>query len=430
MEAQILNQDKKLKIAFIDDETSVLNSLKRVFYKEKYDVYVTTNAFELYDLVKNEDVALVVSDQNMPHEKGNEVLNVVKELSPKTTTMLLTGYADISSVVKAVNEGSIFRYMTKPWKEDDLKRAVRLGVEEYSIRKQNEDLTALTSKQNKELELINEGLESIIHRRTEDIHALNLKLQSSFLETVKIIGALSELSSHELNGHSKRVAKFAGGIAKELGLPEKHQFQVQMAAFLHDIGKITNSGMIRVNEKKEDHALMAFNIVNLVPALKEAAVFIKHHHEVYDGAGFPLGLKGNEIPLGARIVAVADAYDKALNIRKGHESKTPVMLVEELKNLAGFKYDPNVVKAFINFLTKENLLHNNRHEKMISLYELRSGMVIAKPLYQKNGKLVLNTGFEIDDDILERLWKKHLQEPIETEVYVFEKVGLSIKTEE
>jgi len=414
--------NKKIKIAFIDDETSVLNAVKRVFYKENYEVFLTSNAFDLYELVKNGDIAVVISDQNMPHEKGNDVLNVVKQLSPKTTTILLTGYAEISSVVKAVNEGNIFRYLTKPWKEEELKRSVYLAAEQYELRRQNEELLRITSEQNEKLNEAKLSLEAKVEARTAEISKLNLKLQTSFMETVKIVGAIAELSGDVLAGHSKRVAKLSRGIAQELNLPERHQFQVQMAAYLHDVGKISTSSFEnKPDEKREDHVLVGFNIVNMVPALKEAAMFIKHHHEVYDGSGFPSKLKGSEIPLGSRIIAVADAYDKSLHLMRGHESKTPQKLVDELKNLAGFRYDPNVVKAFIQYLNKEKLIHNNVQEKCINLYELQPGMILARPIHLQTGKLMVNMDIELTKDLIDRIFKRHMDEPVETEVFIYER---------
>lgn len=123
--------------------------------------------------------------------------------------------------------------------------------------------------------------------------------------------------------------------------------------------------------------------------------------------------------MGARIIAVADAYDKFLNLIKGHEAKTPHLLVQELKNLAGFKYDPQAVKAFISYLEKEKLIHNNIDEKLINLYELRSRMILSKPLKHQNGKLILNKDYEVTVDMIDRIYKKHMEEPVETEVTIY-----------
>lgn len=414
-----MNPDKKIKIAFIDDEQSVLNSIKRLFYKDNYEVFITSNAFDLYEHVKSLDVAVVISDQSMPHEKGHEVLHVVKQLSPNTTTILLTGYSDLTSVIKAVNDGNIFRCMTKPWKEDELRRSIWQGVEQYLLKSQNEELLKITQCQNSELKELNLSLEQKVLKRTNEVVKLNTKLQESFMETIKMIGAISELGGTSLAGHSKRVAKFAASITREMNLPEKQQFQIQIAAFLHDIGKISSGGLNKTKEEREEHVKLGFKIVSLVPALKEAAIVIKHHHEVYDGTGFPDKLSGEAIPLGARIIAVADAYDKSLNLIKGHETKTPQVLVQELKNLAGFKYDPLVVKAFISYLEKEKLIHNKIDEKLINLYELRSGMILSKPLKHQNGKMILNKDYEITEDMIDRIYKKHMEEPVETEVTIY-----------
>lgn len=413
------NEKPKVKIAFIDDESSILNSIKRVLYHEPYEIFTTTDAFELYEYVKHQDVALVVSDQNMPHEKGNEVLNVIKNISPKTTTILLTGYADIGSITKAINEGCIFKFITKPWNENELKIAIKQAIEFHNIKKVNERLLNLSKKQNLQLFKINKNLNSIVRKRTSEIQGLNNKLMKSFFETVKIIGALCEINNSQLSGHSKRVAKLTREIAKELGLNEKSQFQIQIAAFLHDIGKFSSANPNEQQSTKLNHPIIGYDIIKLVPELEEAALIVKHHHEIYDGSGFPLGLKMDEIPLGSRILSVADSYDKALHLSKGHELNTPLSLINELESLAGFKYDPKVVFAFINYLKKSNSLNDIRKEKPIHLFELRSGMILARPLKFKSGKILLNKGFELNEDIIKRIWKKHLEEYIETEVFIF-----------
>lgn len=408
----------KIKIAFIDDEVSILNSVKRVLQREPYEIFTTSNAFDLYEYVQNEEVALVVSDQNMPHEKGNDVLNVIKHISPKTTAILLTGYADITSITKAINEGSIFKFLTKPWNETELKMTIKQGIEYHNIKKANERLLNLSKKQNQQLFSINRSLNDTVKNRTVEIQKLNTKLQKSFFETVKIIGALCEISSNQLSGHAKRVAKLSKEIAKEMGLNEKAQFQIQIAAFLHDIGKISNPNTSQQSDQKYNHAQVAYEIIKLVPELEEAALIVKHHHEIYDGSGFPSKLKMDEIPLGSRILSVADSYDKALNFSKGHELNTPKSLVGELESLAGFRYDPKVVFAFINYLKKSNLLHDIKKEKSVHLFELRPGMTLSKSLKFKNGKLLLNKGFELTEDIINRVWKKNLEEYIETEVFI------------
>ena len=412
----------KAKVLCIDDEPNILQSLKRVLRKEPYEVTTTENSDEIYSLVQNKDIALVISDQRMPKVEGIEVLRRVKEIDPKVMTIMLTGYADIQAAIKAVNEGKVFRFLTKPWNDEELKGAISQAIQQYNLVEENERLLRLTQQQNNQLTDLNKNLEKKVEERTSEIKALNKRLEKGFLETVKIMGDLAGLDSVTIGGHGRRVAKYAGGIGRALNLDAKSLFQVQIASYLHDIGKI-GLGPYEQQSKasRESHPTRAADILAVVPGMEDASGIIRSHHECWDGSGYPDRLKGDRIPVGARILNCADTFDKILHLREGFESQTPQRAYAQLEKLSNIQFDPKVIQALKFFLENDPQFKNEQMETEINLYNLRPGMILSRPLQTKLGRTMLAEETKLDRETLDRIWSKHRDDPILSEVYVYKK---------
>jgi hypothetical protein len=152
-----------------------------------------------------------------------------------------------------------------------------------------------------------------------------------------------------------------------------------------------------------------------------ALKMIKHHHENCDGSGYPDGLSGDKIPLGSRIIAVADYYDKALNMKSGHEANIPNKVINDMVSLAGERFDPLILNCFVDMMKEVIKKEQELYETEISLYELREGMILAKPLETRSGRVMLGADFKITKDILERIWKHHLNDSLVTDVYIYKR---------
>ena len=374
----------KHKLLIVDDEINIAKSLKRMLRDEDYEIYTASNGQEGLECLQNahEPFSLILSDQKMPKMTGTEFLTKAKKIFPYAIRILLTGYSDIDAVINAINKSEIHRYFTKPWDNNDLIIQIRQMLEQYELIMENKRLQALTIKQNQELSELNNNLEKKVKERSEEIiqknkilTRLNEELESSLHNTVRAFSSISEINAPHLTGHARRVSQFSRQIALNLGLSETEVTHIEMAALLHDIGKIGfPEKLLRYKESiwtSEDkrlyrkHPEQGQSTVQFINRLEHVSILIRSHHENFDGTGFPDKLSGEEIPLGAKIIAVANAYDKILNLKvetdgsiKKFAQKNqisyqqllndPVLLtkaaIKHVLENSFIKYDPDIIR--------------------------------------------------------------------------------------
>ena len=437
----------KHSILIVDDEEQILKALQRMFRTEGYSISTATDGAEGILRIEESEkpFSLIISDQRMPGMNGSEFLERSKKLLPDATRILLTGYSDMNAITNAINKGEIYRYVTKPWDPESLKYQVRTALAHYELILENRRLLALTRMQNDELSKINRHLEEKVAERTREIASknkaldkANQELEAVFYNTVKAFGALAELNIPRIARHGKFVCALSREIGKRLNLTGAELNQLEIASFLHDLGKLgfpqrlleTREQFWSAQEqelyrKHPEHGQAAVQFIN---KLDDVAASIRGHHERYDGRGFPDGLKGDEIPLGARIIAVADAYDKIVNMTTNHHSvakslnigiEAPQdMAVFHLQNQSGTTYDPRVVKAAIGLFKRETKSNasvvrtsgrqtTDRYwkEKIVKINELREGMILSRSLYSQKGRFILINNTKLTDEYILNLLK-------------------------
>lgn len=397
----------KYKILIIDDEPNVLKAFKRLFRKERetISVFTTESPDEVFELVTTEEFAVVVSDQRMPTMQGTEVLEKVRELSPETIRITLTGYADKEAAIGAINQGAVYRFLTKPWNDEELKQEIQNGIAQYSLVSENKRLNKLTQDQNEELLDLNRNLEQKVEERTEKISTLNKDLKEGFFGTIRLLSQISEMYSATSGSHSKRVANMSADIAKKLNLPSHEHFHVNAAAMLHDIGKISlpkhiSDRPVATFNKSElellrGHAEAGALIVETINQLKETATLIRYHHERFDGKGYPSGRAGEDIPLGSRIIAVANAYDHALYKPSSSEEMTPHKAFLEVKKRESSEFDPKLVDVLEAIVYSMDIDCSTEVELRPS--ELEPGMKITRNICLPNGTLLLPKQSVLDE---------------------------------
>src|SRR5690606_39268121 len=362
------------RVLFVDDEANILQSVRRVMRKLHVEVETTTEPEQAIDMVKQAQYAVVVSDQRMPSMGGVEVLERIRAISPETVRIILTGYADVKASVDAINKGAVWRYLNKPWDDDDLRTCVMQGVNHYLLVQDNRRLQELTQQQNDRLRDLNENLKQRVLERTWEVHRLNEQLEASFLGAVQAMARLGEVHSQDVGSHSKRVALLARRIAQRFQFEGRDLMQVEVAATLHDIGKTMIRPSILKKSREEltaeeervyrEHPIHGESILRMVPNNDDAALYVRHHHERFDGLGYPDGFSGEAIPLGARIIAVADAFDKHMNHSVTATAISAVAL-RKVEEGAGAAFDPSVVSTLRLVVREIDSKINAREEVQI-----------------------------------------------------------------
>jgi response regulator RpfG family c-di-GMP phosphodiesterase len=404
-------EEQKAKILLIDDDRCVLRALERLFEDGDFTVYSAGSGAEGLEIVKGAEMAVVVSDQGMPGMKGVEFLERIKEMCPDTVRIILTGYADLDAAIDATNKSGVYRYVAKPWGNDSLVQLVRTAVEQYGLVKANRYLTELTTRQNEELKQWSAELEMYIREQTTELTCknerlveTNKQLKKSFRNFTVIMSNLLELRNRSMGSHSNNVAVLSRAIAQELGLSPEDVEHIALAAQLHDIGKIGIKDAALSKEidrltlaemiEYKKHPIRGQAVIVANDALTEAADFIRSHHELWNGEGFPDRLAGEEIPLGARIVAIADRYDRLLTTCDFETA------LEKMRSLKGKEFDPDlyyILEKTARLQRTRNIRPKDQSgQRELRPEELAPGMVVSREVRSGTGVVLFRKGTTLD----------------------------------
>lgn len=408
------------RILCVDDEPSILSALRRLFRSQGYTILVAGSGQEGLDLLAKEPIDLVISDMRMPHMDGAQFLEQVFARWPDVKRILLTGYADASSTIAAVNQGNIWSYISKPWNDGELLMDVQQALAHSRLAREHAALSELTERQNEELRHLNASLEQKVAARTAELQQMlgmlestHAELKKGFMTTVKVLSSLFELRGGRLAGHSRRVAETARQLARGLGVEDSAAQDILFAALLHDIGKIGlpdhlmekafNTMPAGERTQMMTHAQRGEMVLMAVDQLKKAATLVRHHHECYDGSGYPDQLAGLAIPMGARILAVANDFDAlqmgTLVSRPLKPAEARAFIIEN----RGKRYDPQVVDAFMTLVADQ--IPEEVRELPMRPGTLRPGMILTRDLLHPEGYLLLAKGQTVAPLVIEQLLK-------------------------
>jgi response regulator RpfG family c-di-GMP phosphodiesterase len=405
-------------LLLVDDESGILSSLRRLLRPHGYTIHTAESGQAGLEILERETIDLVISDMRMPEMDGARFLEQVRLRWPATMRILLTGYADVSSTIDAINRGEIYRYIAKPWDDTDLLLIVRDALDRQRLREENTRLLALTQAQNDELKDLNANLEFKVRQRTTEIEQINSflnlannRLKQNFLISIKMFSGLMELRGGAVSGHSRRVAELVRKLSIVLGIEGKARQDLFFAALLHDVGKIgfADSLLSRpVSRMNGDdigqyrrHAAAGEAALMPLEELKDVAQIVRSHHERFDGQGFPDGLAGAAIPFGARLLAVVNDYD-GLQIGTLAEKR---MTADEARAMLlqsrGKRYDPELVDAFVAMLA--GMGQEVINERAFSHADLKVGMVLSRDLVSREGALLLSADFALDVSLIKQI---------------------------
>ena len=327
------------RLLVADDDAAVRGVLSELLCAE-YECESVGSAEEALALLKSDGFQLVLSDLAMPGMSGLELIPRVRELSPDTLVIVVSGSQEIESAVEAMRAGA-FDYLVKPFDLEHLRLTVRRALEHQRL---------LAAKRGYET-----YLERMIEEQTEELDGALRSCESAYRLTLKALVAALETRDLETHGHSERVVNFSLRLGQELELSTEQMRSLEFGSLLHDIGKIGVPDAIlrkpaKLTEEEwvlmREHPLHGRKILGGIPFLEGTARVVAQHHERWDGAGYPHGLSGEEIDLCARIFAVADAFDAITSDRVYRTGRTYEAALEELEGCAGVQFDPRVVEAF------------------------------------------------------------------------------------
>lgn len=327
------------RILVVDDDALILQALTRILVSEGYDVVAHQDPVQA---TQESGFSVVISDFMMPQMNGVELLTFLRESNPHAVRLMLTAAGDFKTASEAVNRGEVYRLLGKPWTIAELTAAVKQAVDHHHLITQNERLTREVQAKNSELREINAHLEKLVVERT---HGL-------------LEGMISALDYRdtETQWHSRRVSLYARRLAEELGVTGEALEVIEQGALLHDIGKIgvrdsilLKPGPLTPEEWVEMklHPELGFRMLARIPFLAGASQIVLQHQERYDGRGYPAGLKGEEIVLGARVFAVVDTVDAITSDRPYRKGRPLQVAKDELRRCAGSQFDPAAVEAFL-----------------------------------------------------------------------------------
>ena len=405
----------KSAVLLVDDEESILNSLRRLLRGQPYDVVLATSGAQALEIMATRPIDLVMSDARMPGMDGATLLAEVHRLYPATSRILLTGYADLTTIIKAINDGQIHRYISKPWNDEELQLVLQQTLEHQRLER-------LARDQTEQLKLLNATLEKRVAARTAELQQtadmLDLaydELKRSYVTGTEVFSLLANLRLPKDKQTNRALIELIRVYCAAQSMDESSTRDLTMAAALYNIGKLswTDSMMVAPSDKlhstdrglyREYPGQSELLLMTLEP-MKDAARIIRHHQERWDGTGFPDHLKGDTIPPGSRLLKLAVDF---IELQKGlilerHLNSDEALLY--IRKYAGRLYDPALVEDFVQacatFLSDVTL--GDPTVKVLTTRELEAGMVLARNLNADNGMLLLNAGKVLNLPLVDKL---------------------------
>ncbi len=330
------------RILVVDDEAPIREIVATMVRNAGYEAVMARSGKDaLTVLASGENFDLIVSDLMMPEMDGQSLLREVKIVYPDLPMIVVTAVQEISIALNSIRAGA-YDYLLKPFEREQLLATVRRALDHNRLRIENRRYQ--------------QNLEGLVAARTQQLQDAMNELERSYDITLEALGDALDLKDSETEGHSKRVTVFTTVLARAMGVSLKQIRIIARGAFLHDIGKMAipdaillKPGHLDSSESSimREHCFRGYQILQKIPFLAEAAEIVYSHQERYDGHGYPRGLKGDQIPLGARLFAVADTFD-AMTSNRPYRAAQPIEIARnEIARNSGTQFDPAVVEVFL-----------------------------------------------------------------------------------
>ena len=351
-------------VLFLDDEPNILKAIQRLLRNEPMRVLTATDPNEALDILRETPTQVVVTDQRMPSMSGVDFLSAVRDQHADVVRIMLTGYTEMNIAVEAINKGEIYRLITKPWNDDELRATLRQAFDHHDLKTEIKRLNTVAREQNFKLQDMNRNLEGKVRQRTKQLALKNQELSTAYIQTIRALAEAIDAKDHYTRGHSERVAVYASRMARRMNLRKELVERVYFSGLLHDVGKIgipdaiiTKPSRLSKEEylEMQKHPEIGAKILEPVQFLKHIIPCVRHHHEWFDGSssGYPMRLAGDQIPQPSRIIVVADTVEAMTSDRPYRKALPLDVVVRELHKYSGTQFDPKCVEAFLSLLEDE-----------------------------------------------------------------------------
>lgn len=331
------------RILVVDDEDSIREIVSSMLSSANYQCRQAASGLEALALLDSgEEFELMLSDLMMAGLDGIGLLEKTKERYPDMPVVMVTAVHDISVALTAIRNGA-YDYLLKPFEREQLLNTVRRALENRRLKLENRAYQT--------------NLEALVQQRTEQLRQALGNLEKSYDITLEALGDALDLRDAETEGHSKRVTAYTIAIARAMNIPKEQIDVIARGAFLHDIGKMAipddilrKPGALTPDQVTimKEHAFLGYKMLQKIPFLQEASEIVYSHQEKFDGSGYPRGLKGEQIPLGARIFSIADTLDAIMSDRPYRPARPFPVAKKEIEAWSGRQFDPSIVSVFVD----------------------------------------------------------------------------------
>jgi putative nucleotidyltransferase with HDIG domain len=351
----------------VDDEAHIRSMMGATLERHGYDVQMAASGNEALETLDQNTFDLVLTDIVMQDGNGIAVLDRIHAQQPQLPVVMVSAVHDISVAIDAMRRGA-YDYLLKPFEREHLVNTVQRALEHRQLLQENHNYQ--------------ENLEQVVRARTEMLRQAMENLEHSYDVTLEALGDALDLKDSETEGHSKRVTAYTIALARAMGISPAEIKVIARGAFLHDIGKMAipdeilrKPGKLTTKEQEimREHSSRGYHMLRKIPFLAGAAEIVFSHQEHYDGSGYPSGLRGSDIPIGARIFAVADTLDAITSDRPYRKARSFDVAREEILRCSGTQFDPAVVEVLLkisNELWFELRSEITNQNKRYSTFEL------------------------------------------------------------
>jgi len=337
---------KPARILVVDDEAQVRIMIGATLERQGYQVELASSSSEALDALELNTFELVLTDIVMQGGNGIALLEHIHQKQPHLPVIMVTAVHDIAVAIDSMRRGA-YDYLLKPFEREHLMGTVQRALEHRHALQESENYQ--------------QSLEHVVRARTEMLRQAMEDLEHSYDVTLEALGDALDLKDSETEGHSKRVTAYTIALARACGITPAQIKIIARGAFLHDIGKMAipdeilrKPGKLTPEEQEvmREHCPRGYHMLRKIPFLAEAAEIVYTHQEHYDGSGYPRGLQGSQIPIGARIFAIADTLDAITSDRPYRKGRSFDAAREEILRCSGTQFDPAVVEVFLKIPTE------------------------------------------------------------------------------